>query len=564
MLKDMKFNNDAIQTMAEGILLVCRMLEPTYGPLGLNIVMENSSKTVIVTGSSSLILQDFKTEELFLDEGVQLIRDAVLNMCERVGDGSTLMTLLVKGMVEEGLKYLAAGVSSVFLRRGLKRALKKALDIIDESTEYISGTDSLIAAVKASCKDYDIAKMAVEAYEEVTSQGVVLVKLSNSVEQHVVYEEGMRLKQGYLSPLFCVKGKDSIKYSNPYILITDYTISNFHTILPLLEEIMTTGNPIIIIAEDVVGEALTMMIQNHIQGIFKTVAIKAEGYKSRKEDLLEDLALLTGGVLIKESKGEELEKVTLDMLGKAKEVTITKDCTTIIGGMGQEWKIANRIKEIKEIIEDEKTNPYDKETYRERIGRLKTGVAILHAGGRTSQEIRENKTRMEAAVKTARNILDGGMIPGGGSFLQQMSDRLDETDLDNEEERYGVSLLQAACKVPLKTLCKFSGIYLHMIDSTYHDNEYYESKNYESENHKSNKHHSKYNYTKILGYDVEKNQVADMKESGIMDSSIVVKMALNQAVSVVYEWLDSAVLMVSTAPDREDIELMKQGVPIMR
>lgn len=549
MLKDMKFNREAIQTMAEGILLVCRILEPTYGPSGLNIVMENSSKTVVVTSSSSLILQDFKTEELFLDEGVQLIRDAVLNMGELVGDGSSLMALLVKGMVQEGLKYLAAGVSSMYMRKGLKKALKKALDIIDESTQYISGTDSLIEAVKSSCHDYDIAKMAVEAYEEVSNQGVVLVKPSNSVDHHVEYEEGMRLKQGYLSPLFCTKGKDCIKYSNPYILITDYTISSFHAILPILEQIMTIGNPIIIIAEDVVGEALTMLIQNHVQGILKTVAIKAEGYKSRKEDLLEDLAILTGGALIKESKGDELEKITLDMLGKAKEVTITKEHTTIIGGMGQDWKIANRIKEITEIIEDEKTNPYDKEKYRERIGRLNTGVAVLHAGGRTSQEIRENKTRMEAAVKTVRNILDGGMIPGGGSLLNQLSNRLDETYIENEVERYGVSLLKAACRVPLRTLCKFSGLDIHIIDSKCHDTKDNATKN---------------NATKLLGYDVEKNQVVDMQESGIMDSSLVVKMALNQAVSVVYEWLDSAVLMVSTAPDREDIELMKQGVPIMR
>ncbi|WP_455715685.1 chaperonin GroEL [Anaerosporobacter sp.] len=539
MLKDMIYDKEAIQTMAEGILLVCKILEPTYGPSGRSIVMENSSKTVVVTSSSSQILQDFKTEDLFLDEGVQLIRDAVLNMGERVGDGSTLMALLVKGMVEEGIKYLAAGVSSVYLRRGLKKALTEALDKIDESTEYIRATESLIKAVKASCHDYEIAKMAVETYEEVSSQGVVLVKLSNSVDHYVEYEKGMVLKQGYLSPHFCTKGKDGIKYNNPYILITDYTISNFHVILPILEQIMTTGNPIIIIAEEVVGEALAMLIQNHTQGIFKTVAIKAEGYKSRKEDLLEDLAILTGGTLIKEGRGDELEKVTLDMLGKAKEVTITKDYTTIIGGMGQEWQITNRIKEIMEIIGDEKTKPYDKEKHRERIGRLKTGVAVLYAGGRTSHEIRENKTRMDEAVKTARNILDGGMIPGGGSFLRQLSNRLDETYVENEEERYGVSLLQAACRVPLKTLCKFSGLTIHAIDS-------------------------KNNDTKMFGYDVERDMITDMQESGIMDSSIVVKMALNQAVSVVYEWLDSAVLMVSTAPDREDMELLKQGVPIMR
>lgn len=549
MLKNMKYDKEAIQTMAEGILLVCRMLEPTYGPSGLNIVMENSSKTVVVTGSSSLILQDFKTEDLFLDEGVQLIRDAVLNMGERVGDGSTLTALLVKGMVEEGLKYLASGVSSVYMRRGLKKALKKALYMIDESIEYIRDTDSLIEAVKASCHDYTIAKMAVHAYEEVSNQGVVLVKPSNCVDHHVVYEEGMRLKQGYLSPLFCTKGKDCIKYSNPYILITDYTISSFRDILPILEQIMTTGNPLIIVAEDVIGEALTMLIQNHTQGIFKTVAIKAEGYKSRKDDLLEDLAILTGGVVIKEGKGDELEKVTLAMLGRAKEVTVTKEHTTIIGGRGQNWQIANRIKEIREVIEDEKTNVYDKEIYRERIGRLKHGVAVMYAGGRTSQEIRENKTNMEAAVKTARNILDGGMIPGGGSFLRQLSIRLEDIYVKNEEERCGVKVLQSACTMPLKTLCKISGLDINILDNKNIDNKNVDDNNVNN---------------KMLGYDVENDRVIDMQESGIMDSSIVVKMALNQAVSVVYEWLDSTVLMVSTAPDREDIELMKQGVPIMR
>lgn len=539
MLKDMRYNREAIQTMAEGILLVCRILEPTFGPSGLSVVMENSSKTVIITGSSSLILQDFKSEDLFLDEGVQLIRDAVLNMEERVGDGSTLTALLVKGMVEEGLKYLVAGISPVYMRRGLKKALTEVLTIIDKSIVSISDSDTLIEAVKASCKNYEIAKMAVQAYEKVSNKGVVLVKPSNSVDNYVVYEEGMQLKQGYLSPLFCSKGLDRIKYSNPYILITDYKLTSFNKILPILEQIMTTGKPVIIVADEVIGEALTMLIHNHTQGVFKTAVIKAEGYKSRKDDLLEDLAILTGGVVIKEGKGDELEKVTLDMLGQAKEVTVTKEHTTIIGGMGQKWQITNRTKEIQELIDDEKTNEYDKEKYRERIGRLDHGVAVMYAGGRTSQEIRENKTNMEAAVKTVRNVVDGGMIPGGGSFLQQVSRVLEETDCDNEEERYGVKLLQAACKTPMKTLCKLNGMNASILNIENNDG-------------------------KMLGYDVEHDRVTDMREAGIMDSSIVVKMALGQAVSVVYEWLDSSVLMVSSAPDREDLELMKQGVPIMR
>lgn len=539
MLKDMRYNMEAIQTMAEGILLVCRILEPTFGPSGLGVVVENSSKSVIITGNSSLILQEFKSEDVFLDEGVQLIRDAVLNMEERVGDGSTLTALLVMGMVEEGLKYLTAGISPVYIRRGLKKALKKALCLIDESTVHINDSDSLIEAVKASCNDYGIAKMAVQAYNEVSNKGVVLVKPSNSIDNYVVYEEGMQLKQGYLSPLFCSKGMERIKYSNPYILITDYKLTTFNNILPILEQIMATGRPIIIVADEVAGEALTMLIHNHTQGIFKAAVIKAEGYKSRKDDLLEDLAILTGGVVIKEGKGDELTRVTLDMLGQAKEVTIAKDHTTIIGGLGQDWQISNRIKEIREILEDEKTNEYDKEKYRERIGRLKHGVAIMYAGGRTSQEIRENKTTMESAVKTARNILDGGMISGGGSFLQRISSVLEGTDVDIEEENYGVKLLQAACKTPMKTLCRLNGINLSTLDIEINDNE-------------------------ILGYDVKHDRITDMQEVGIMDSSIVVKMALSQAVSVVYEWLNSSVLVVSTAPDREDIELMKQGVPIMR
>lgn len=539
MLKDMKYNREATQTMAEGILLVCRILEPTYGPSGLSVVVENSSKTVIITSSSSLILHEFKSEDLFLDEGVQLIRDAVLNTEEQVGDGSTLTALLVKGMVEEGLKYLAANISPVYMRRGLKKALTEVLRIIDKSTVHINDSDILIEAVKASCNNYEIAKMAVKAYEKVSNQGVVLVKPSNRVENYVEYEEGMQLKQGYLSSLFCSKGLNQIKYKNPYIFITDYKLTTFNQILPMLEQIMPTSKPVIIVADEVTGEALTMLIHNHSQGIFKTVVIKAEGYKSRKDDLLEDLAILTGGVVIKEGRGDELQKVTLDMLGQAKEVTVTKEHTTIIGGMGQDWQIRNRLKEIQEIIEDEKTNEYDKEKYRERIGRLNHGVAVMYAGGRTSQEIRENKTRMESAVKTVRNIVDGGLIPGGGSFLQQVSRVLEKTNIENEEEGYGVKLLQAACITPMKILCKLNGMNIGMLNIGNNDD-------------------------KILGYDVEHERVADMQEIGVMDPSIVVKMALNQAVSVVYEWLDSAVLMVSTAPDREDIELMKQGVPIMR
>uniref|UniRef100_UPI00286F7CD8 chaperonin GroEL n=1 Tax=Anaerosporobacter sp. TaxID=1872529 RepID=UPI00286F7CD8 len=462
MIKEMRYNKDAIQTMAEGMLLVCNLLESTYGPFGLSVVMENASNSAVITNRSAQIMQDFKSEDLFLNEGVQLLCDAVLNMGERVGDGSTVTALFVKGMVEEGLRYLAAGANPVFLRQGLKRALRKVLHNIDASTEMVQEHDSLIKAVQASCKDYEIAKMAIEAYGKVSRQGVVLVKPSKSVENYVVYEEGMCLKQGYLSPLFCTKGKDSITYSNPYILITDYCITDFKSILPILEQVMPTGRAIIIVAEEVAGEALTMLIHNHTQGVFKTAVVKAEGYKSRKTDLLEDIAVLTGGVVLKEGKGDELEKVGLSMLGTAKEVRITKDSTTIIGGKGQDWQIANRIKEIQEIILDEKTNEYDKEKYYERIGRLKSGVAVLYAGGRTSQEIRENKVCMETAVKAVRNILEGGMIPGGGSFLWRQANALEEILLynieDSKEEGYGVKLLQSACRMTMKILCKLNDV----------------------------------------------------------------------------------------------------------
>ncbi len=540
MLKNMRYHREAIQSMAEGILLVCNLLEKTYGPHGRGVVVENTSNSVVITRNSQIILENFSCEDRYINEGVQLVKEAVFNMCEQMGDGSVLTALLVKGMVLEGLKYLEAGISPVYMRGGLKKALLEIEIQIASHTVTIKNTEELMKGVKAACRDYDIATMAVQAYQKISKEGVVLVKPTKRVECYMEIEEGMQIKQGYLSPVFCEKGKDTIIYHNAYILVTDKSISDFTSLLPLLEQIMKDTRPLLIISEDVTKEALVMLLHNVSRGVFKVAAIKAEGYKKRKSDLLDDIAVFTGAKILREDMEDMLEDSTLSMLGQADEIVVTKSDTTIIGGKGEKWKIVNQVKEIQLKLEDDKTTVYDKEKYRERIGRLQSGVATLYAGGRTSQEIRENKQEMETAVKAARNIFEGGMLPGGGSFLYHMVGVLEEMNVANQE-RYGVSLLKRACTIPFKTLLCNSGedfsIYEDIINS-----------------------HKK---TFSLGYHVEIGEVVDMVSTGIMDSSIVIQMALRQAVSVVYEWLDCMVLMVSVAPDREDMELMKQGVPIM-
>ena len=540
MLKNMRFHQEAINTMADGILLVCSILERTYGPSGRSVVVENASKSIVITRSSQVILENFTCLDRYQNEGVQLVKEGILNMCEQVGDGSKLTALLVKGMVEEGLKYLSAGVRPVHIRVGLRKALLEIEKEITNNTVILKDLKELIQGVKSACQDDMIARMVVDAYQKVSKEGVILVKPSKRVDSYMELEQGMQIKQGYISPGFCEKGKDSITYLNPYILVTDQSISSFSSLLPLLELIVKEARPLLIISEDVTSEALAMLLHNVSQSIFKVVAIKAEGYKTRKSDLLEDIAVLTGGTVIRESLDNVIDECGLLVLGQANEVVVGKMSTTIIGGKGEEWKISNQIKLIQRSIDDEKTNGYDKEKFRERIGRLKYGVVTMYAGGRTSQEIRENKQKMESGVKAARNILDGGMLPGGGSFLNYMVDKLERVALP-QEEYYGMCLLKQACTLPLQTLLRNNGQDLSKLEVI-----------------------NSYALKSLsFGYHVEKNEVMDMVGSGVMDSSYAIKMALQQAVSVVVEWLDCAVLMVSIGPDREDLDLMKQGVPIM-
>ncbi len=540
MLKKMIFDKEAVLSMAEGILLVCQLLEKSYGPNGRSVVVENASQSVVITRNSQMILENLLCQDRYLNEGVQLVKEAIRTVYNQVGDGTKLTALLVKAMVEEGKKYLAAGIRPLYLRAGLKKALQTIEKQIASNTVIISDTKELIHSVKAACRDYDIASMAVNAYQKVSTKGVILVKASNRVENYMEVEEGMKIKQGYLSSAFCEKGKDRITYHHAYVLVTDMNIASFSTLLPILEQIVKEARPLLIISEDITKEALAMLLHNVSHGVFKIAAVKAEGYKKRKSDLLEDIAVLTGTKVLKQDCGDEIETCTLSLLGQAEEVVVTKNFTTIYGGKGEAWKIKNQIKEIQKIMEDQKTNEYDKEQYRERMGRLKNGVAVLYVGGRTNQEIRESKQGMESAVRVARNIIEGGMLPGGGSFLYHMAEQLDQLAL-SEEEEYGKRLLQLACTAPLKTLLLNNGKDLGKLVELHRSN----SRIYS------------------MGYNTENDKIEDMYREGVMDSATVILMALEQAVSVVSEWLDCAVLMISTGPDREDLQLMKEGVPIM-
>lgn len=543
MIKEMKYGAEARKNMAEGIHQICRILLGTYGPLGQNVIMDDEKGNLLLSAQASSVLMNHKSKDLFIDEGVQLAKEAVLNTQQYVGDGSVLTAVLMDAMVKKGEQYISAGYNPVTMGKGLKKILpliEKELDLIGEPIAM----ERLKKSLYLELEDAELMDLVTKAYEQVGMEGIVLVKEGNGLSTELQLTEGMELSGGYLSPKMCLSGYGgTVSLQQPYILIVEGIIQKFSDLLPILQKVMDKNGELLIIADDIVGEALTLLNMNIQKKVFRAIAVKSVGIGKRKTDLLHDLACYTGGIVLDQENPVKLSNVELKDLGRAAEIQVGPSKTLVMDGKGKKEDIQKRMEGIFEHIEKYGTEMMDKEQYLSRIGALNGKVAVIQVGAPTLLEMHEQTHRIQAALSFVRAAVKGGVVSGGGSALAYIGMKLSTalgSPFESEDELMGAGLMLDALFAPAKAFARMDGVGEK------------ETLKIMSESKGS------------LGYDIISHNYVNMKEHGILDSLLVLKEALRQASSVTYEWLATDVLMVSSAPDKEDIELMKQGVPILR
>ena len=415
MAKEIKYGAEARKALEAGVNQLADTVRVTLGPKGRNVVLAKSYGSPLITNDGVTIAKDIELEDAFENMGAQIVKEVATKTNDVAGDGTTTATVLAQAMINEGMKNLAAGANPIVLRKGMKKACDKAVEAILDMSETISGKDQIARVASISAGDDEVGQMVADAMEKVSKDGVITIEESKSMKTELDLVEGMQFDRGYISAYMATDMEKMVaELDNPYILITDKKISNIQEILPLLEQIVQSGSKLLIIAEDIEGEALTTLIVNKLRGTFQVVAVKAPGYGDRRKEMLQDIAILTGGKVISEELGYELKDATLDDLGRAKSAKITKENTVIVDGMGAKEDIAGRVNVIKAQLE-ETTSEFDKEKLQERLAKLAGGVAVIRVGAATETEMKEAKLRMEDALNATRAAVEEGIISGGGS-----------------------------------------------------------------------------------------------------------------------------------------------------
>lgn len=542
MVKDFKYSEDARAALAEGIKEVYGLLSTTYGPWGCNVVMDDENGNLLLSSQTYSILRNLKSKDLFVDEGIQMAKEAALNTERLAGDGSVMTLLFINEMISRGKQFIAAGANPVIMGRGLKKALPAALRKIKEMAEPFT-KDKLLKMLQYELSDDKLAEIVFKGYEKAGKDGTVIVKEGHGLQTELEYPEGFEIPGGYLPEDLYPNKENNVKTMyQPYILVADRVIDRFARLLPLLEQIVDARAGLIIAAEDLQGEALTLLNNNIRKKVFDAAVIKVPGIGRRKTDLFNDLALVTGGCVLNDETPVNFENVKLSDLGRAAEVRIEKNKTLFLGGGGEKEAIHKQAERIKEYMNANETEFMNKNQYRERIGSLEGRIAVIRVGGHSLLQMHEETHKIQSALAFVRAVMDGGVLSGGGSALVAISEKLRD-DFQNEaqeEEKAGKMLLSDALRSPARFFISKDG--------------WGETESLKKMADSAGK----------IGYNAVKHEFTDMKEEGIFDAATVVATALHQAVSVVYEWLNAEVLMVSVDPDQEDIALMKQGVPVMR
>jgi chaperonin GroEL len=527
-VKEVKFSQEAREKMLRGIDILANAVRVTLGPKGRNVVLDKSFGAPRVTKDGVTVAKEIELEDKFENMGALMVREVASKTSEMAGDGTTTATVLAHAIVREGAKAVAAGANPMDLKRGVDLAVGKVVDELKSKAKTITSNAEIAQVGTVSANgDAEIGQMIAQAMQKVGNDGVITVEEAKSLTTELDVVEGMQFDRGYVSPYFVTNAeKMLVELEDPYILIHEKKLSSLQPIIPLLESVVQSGRPLLIIAEDVEGEALATLVVNKLRGGLKVAAVKAPGFGDRRKAMLEDIAVLTGGNLVSEELGTKLENVTLNMLGRAKKVTVEKEATTIVDGAGSKTDINARIKQIKAQIEDT-TSDYDREKLQERLAKLAGGVAVMRVGGATEVEVKERKDRVDDALHATRAAVEEGILPGGGVALLRAAAMLDGVNGENEDQKTGIRIVKKALQMPARQIAINAGEDGSIIAGKILENAGYS-----------------------WGFDAQTGEYGDLLAKGIIDPTKVVRSALQDAASIA-SLLITTEAMVAEKPKKE-------------
>jgi chaperonin GroEL len=530
--KDVKFSSDARERMLRGVDILANAVKVTLGPKGRNVVIDKSFGAPRITKDGVTVAKEIELEDKFENMGAQMVREVASKTNDRAGDGTTTATVLAQAIVREGAKSVAAGMNPMDLKRGVDLAVAAVIKDIEKRAKPVASSAEVAQVGTISANgDNTIGKMIAQAMQKVGNEGVITVEEAKALDTEVEIVEGMQFDRGYLSPYFVTNAEKMIaEMEDAYILLHEKKLSGLQAMLPLLEAVVQSGKPLVIIAEDVEGEALATLVVNRLRGGLKVAAVKAPGFGDRRKAMLEDIAILTGGQLISDDLGMKLENVTLNMLGRAKKVIMEKEKTTIVKGVGKKADIEARVAQIKAQIE-ETTSDYDREKLQERLAKLAGGVAIIRVGGATEIEVKEKKDRVEDALNATRAAVEEGIVPGGGTALLRAKKAIGRLNNDNSDIQAGINIVLKALEAPIRQIAENAGVEGSIVVGKILDNK-----------------------SETFGFDAQNEDYVDLVEKGIIDPVKVVRTALQDAASV-------AGLLITT--EAMVAELPKEPAPAM-
>ena len=508
--KQVMFSTDAREKMLRGVNVLANAVKVTLGPKGRNVVIQKSFGAPRSTKDGVSVAKEIELEDAFENMGAQMIREVASKTNDKAGDGTTTATVLAQSIVQEGLKAVAAGMNPMDLKRGIDKAVTAVLADIKASSRKVSANSEIAQVGTISANgDQEVGDMIAKAMEKVGNEGVITVEEAKTAETELDVVEGMQFDRGYLSPYFITNAdKMEVQLEEPLIMLHEKKLSSLQSMLPILEAVVQSGRPLLIIAEDIEGEALATLVVNKLRGGLRVAAVKAPGFGDRRKAMLEDIAVLTGGTVISEDLGIKLENVTIDMLGKAKKVTITKDDTTIVDGVGEKDAIEARIGQIKAQIEST-TSDYDKEKLQERLAKLAGGVAVIRVGGSTEVEVKEKKDRVDDALNATRAAVEEGIVPGGGIALLKATKALEGLKGDNADQTAGIAIIRRAIQAPIRQIVENAGVEGSIVVGKVLENP-----------------------SATYGFNAQTEEYVDMIQAGVIDPAKVVRTALQDAASV--------------------------------
>jgi chaperonin GroEL len=535
--KEVKFSTDARDKMLRGVDILANAVKVTLGPKGRNVVIEKSFGAPRITKDGVTVAKEIELADKFENMGAQMVREVASKTNDTAGDGTTTATVLAQSIVREGAKAVAAGMNPMDLKRGIDLAVSAAIkDIADRSKKVANSSEIAQVGTISANGDAFIGGEIAKAMQKVGNEGVITVEEAKSLDTEVDIVEGMQFDRGYLSPYFITNAEKMIAdLEDPYILIHEKKLSGLQAMLPVLEAVVQTGKPLLIVAEDVEGEALATLVVNKLRGGLKIAAVKAPGFGDRRKAMLEDIAILTGGQVISDDLGIKLETVTLQMLGRAKKVTIEKEKTTVVDGAGKKKDIEGRVAQIKAQIE-ETTSDYDREKLQERLAKLAGGVAVIRVGGSTEVEVKEKKDRVDDALNATRAAVQEGIVPGGGVALLRAKAAVSKLTSDNSDIRAGIKIVEKALEAPIRQICENSGVEGSIVVGKILENK-----------------------SKTFGFDAQTEEYVDLLEKGIVDPAKVVRTALQDAASVASLLITTEAMIGEAPKDKTPMPPMPGG-----